>query len=238
MNFPFVATARALFLALVAACAGCDAASRVSTVVLATKGGVSLVEQGDVRLVPGQFVVPPATIRTGSDGAVALSPVPGILIRLDRDSELALDEVALHKRGEDVKTRLVKARLMKGRAQISVDEFKHGTTDFRFGTAAGDLTLGRPVLADVIVSKEGEVQVICASGDLLAAGVQLPAGKWFAWSPGSERPVGLEAAENDKRWSQLLELRRFELQLTELQERQRDRIPGQFPGLLGPAAKN
>ena len=228
---PLLPLARPLVLALVAACAGCDAASAVSTVVLATKGGVSIGGRTETRVLPGEFLAPPVMIRTGADGAVVLSPVPGIMLRLAGDSEFVLDEVALRKRGEDITARLVRGRLAKGRAQIWVDEFKRGSVDFHVRTAAGDLVFARPVVADLAVETDGSARLICADGGLVAAGVRLAAGQWIPLSQGTVRPAPREVADDDGMWAQLLDLRRLEPALLELQDRQRERTPGQFSGL-------
>lgn len=238
MNLPLVPAARALVLALVAACAGCDAASGVSAVVLATKGGVSAGDRADARIVHGEFLAPPVMIRTGPDAAVVLSPLPGIMIRLEDDSEFMLDDVALRKHGEDVTVRFVRGRLAKGRAQIWVDEFKRGGVDFHIRSAAADLVLARAVLADLAVETDASARVICVSGGLVAAGVPLLTGQWIPLAAGTVRPAPREAADNDGMWAQLLEIRRIEPQLLELQARQRERTPGQFAGLQQPTSKN
>ena len=238
MNLPLVPAARALVLALVAACAGCDAASGVSAVVLATKGGVSAGDRADARIVPGEFLAPPVMIRTGPHAAVVLSPLPGIMIRLEDDSEFVLDEVALRKRGEEVTLRFGRGRLAKGRAQIWVDEFKRGGVDFHIRSVAGDLVLARPVLAALAVETDASARVICASGGLVAAEVPMVAGQWIPLAGGTVRPAPREAADNNGMWAHLLELRQIEPQLMELQARQRERTPGQFAGLQHPDAKN
>lgn len=238
MNPRIVSTARALILALLAACAGCDAASRVSTVVLATKGRVTVGDRRDASVGPGEFLTPAATVRTGPDGAVVLSPLPGVMIRLESNSELALDEVGLRKRGEEITARRVRARLARGRAQIWVDEFKLGGMDFRIWTAAGELDFAMPVLADLAVETDTAARVICASGGLVVAGIPVNAGQWIPLTTGSERPVAQEAADDNDRWATLLELRRIEPQLQELQARQRERTPAQFAGFRPQSAKN
>ncbi len=238
MHLPPLPLARALVLALAAACAGCDAASGVSTVVLATKGGVSASGRTETRVLPGEFLAPPVTIRTAADGAVVLSPLPGIMIRLAGDSEFALDEVALRKRGEDITARFIRGRLAKGRAQIWVDEFKRGSVDFHIRAAAGELVFARPVLADLAVEVDGSAGLICADGGLMAAGVPVAAGQWLPLAPGTVRPAPREVADNDGMWAQLLELRRLEPVMLELQDRQRGRTPGQFSGLRPKVPKN
>lgn len=230
---------RALALALVLAGTGCHAASGVLAVVLATKGDVTVGERnGGASVTPGEFLTPPKWIRTGANSAIVWSPLPGIIIRLEANSEWQLDEIALHKRGEEVASRRVRSRLAKGRARIWVDEFERGAVDFRIQSTAGELVVSRPVLAEISLEPDGSARLLCAGGRLTAEGVPVVIGQWLQLTPGAALPVPQEAADDAETWAQLLEVRRLEPQFAELQARQRERTPSQFEKLRLKAPKN
>ena len=238
MNFipSFVWRAIALIV-LALASTGCDAPSGVSAVVLATKGEVRAVERNTGPLRPGEFLRPPMSIRTGPDSAVVVAALPGIMIRLERESEFSLTVIALHKRGEDIESRMVRARLTKGRAAVWVDEFRRGGLEFRLDTPAGEVQVVGPVLAEISVEADAATRIVCASGGLAAARFPLVGGQWLQLAPGTGRPVPREAADTDAIWSILLNLRNVEPQFIDLQDRQHDRTPKRFSEWASPVPK-
>lgn len=238
MNFIPSFVWRVVALAVLAlACSGCDAPSAVSAVVLATKGEVTAVERKSALLRPGAFLQPPMLVRTGPDSAVVIATLPGVMIRLEPDSELSLDVIALHKRGEEIESRMVRARLTKGRSAVWVDEFKRGGLDFRIATPAGEVRVVGPVLAEVAVEADAATRIVCASGGLAAARHPVAGGQWVQLAPGMGRTAPREAADTDAIWAILLNLRNVEPQFIDLLERQHDRTPQKFSKWAVPVPK-
>jgi hypothetical protein len=216
---------RALVAALLLAGGGCRDQSRVLTLVLAVKGDVTSADPARGRLRPGAVVAPPSTIRTGSDGAVVVSPLPGIMIRLEAGSELTIDAIELRKHGEEIEARIGRAQLRSGRARVWVDEFRRGQVDFRLGTAAGEMNFRSPALAEVAVERGGAVRAICVDGAFTAAGTAVSGGRWVALAPRQAPSTPQEAADSDEIWKTLVEVRNLEPQFVDLQARQRERTP-------------
>ena len=239
MNFIFPPASRAFgVVALALACGGCDASSNVSAVVLATQGEVASVQRNGGTIRPGEFLRPPEMIRTNGDGAVVIAALPGVTIRLERDSALSLDELALRKRGEQIESRFVRVRLEKGHAILWVDAFQRGGLDFRLVSPAGELVIGGPVLAEIALEADGTARIVCANGALTAARVPVAGGQWIQLAPGTVRPAPRGAADTNAVWSILLTLRNLEPQFIDLQERQRERTPKTFTESGPSALKN
>ena len=146
---------RALLAAFVFWCGGCHDCSGVLTQVLAARGDVTQMDAPGHRLSPGAEILPPFAIRTAADSAVVFSPLPGIMIRLEAGGEMGIEQVALRKRGEEIQSRMARMDLRTGRARIWVDEFRHGTTDVRVRTMAGEAIFRGPALAELAVEAAG-----------------------------------------------------------------------------------
>ncbi len=238
MTRPFPSLLRVLLAVPLLACGGCRDQFRVLALVLAVKGDVTVGEAAGGRLSPGAEIAAPSTIRTAADGTLVISPLPGVMIRLESGGALGIERIELHKRGDEVHSRAVLLRLREGRARLWVDQFQHATIDLRMQTPAGDVIARGPVLAEVAVQADGSVRVICVSGSLFVAGTTLSSGQWAELSAGQNAPVTQVAADSDAIWKSLLEVRDLEPQLLDLQARQRDRTPVRTEGPPEKAPKN
>ncbi len=229
---------RVLLLLPLLALVGCRDQSRVLAVVLAVKGDASLGEASNARLAPGAEIAAPAAIRTGADAALVVSPLPGVMVRLESGGVLGIDRMEIHKRVDEINLRAADLQLRQGRARIWVEEFHHGTIELRLRTPAGEVIARGPVLAEIALGADGNTRAICVSGSLLIAGGLLSAGQWTEVSQGHNAPAPQTAADTDAVWRTLLEVRELEPQLLDLQSRQRDRTPSAAGGAPEKAAKN
>jgi hypothetical protein len=216
---------RALVAVLMLASGGCRDRAGVLATVLAVKGEVTATDAASARVRPGAVLAPPSEIRTGSDGAVVVSPLPGIMIRLEAGGEISIDAIELRKRGEEIEARVCRVELRHGRARVWVDEFRRGRLDLQLRTASGEMVFHGPALAEVAVERGGAVRAICVDGAFSAAGTTLTAGRWLAVVPREVQPQSQEAADTDEIWKMLLEVRGLEPQFLDLQARQRERTP-------------
>ena len=218
--------------------AGCRDQSNVLAVVLAMKGGVTQIQPAADNVTVGATLPSPATIRTAPNGAAVISAVPGVMFRLEPESEIIIGRLVLQKRVDEMISRTAQLKLRRGRALIWVDEFREGTVDVELQTRGGTVQVRGPAFAEVTIGPGGETRVICAGGSLQAAGTTLSAGEWATMNPVGNRPTAQVAADTDEVWRALLAAREIEPQLLDLEARQRERTPVRGLDFTGSVPKN